>query len=425
MTNPRLPDDDREEPPMVLGALIGAGAQVERAVRRVAGLLHIRVLLFIWGAGTIAIFLFVLSASVADLPGWQGVLRGLFGGAFIALLFAAAFGWFLLWARGSGSGRRDERSGGGSAELNTLLAPQLRELTAARADVIRQARARSRIRVPLGIAGALVFWILSQWNADPPGAFELLMFLAVGAIAGEVWAINKLQTQYERLYKSRVLPALAARVGDLTYKPASADKVQRLRAARILPECDSVDADDEIAGTHRGLGLSIIEARLRRRSGKETRTVFDGLLIEIVLPRSLTGTTAVLTDEGVFGNFKTSWKTEGLETVRLEDPEFERRFEVYSNDQIEARALLTPAFMERFTSLAKSSGFSLPGAMAEGNRLVVALPKAMGTGDLFEPPAYWKPAGGQALVALERDIRAVLSIADTVVNLDFWAAGRR
>lgn len=81
--------------------------------------------------------------------------------------------------------------------------------------------------------------------------------------------------------------------------------------------------------------------------------------------------------------------------------------------------------MERFTSLAKSSGFSLPGAMAEGNRLGVALPKAMGTGDLFEPPPYWKPAGGEALVALERDIRAVLSVADTVVNLDFWAAGKR
>lgn len=410
---------------MVLGALIGAGAQVERAVRRVVGMLHIRVLLFIWGAGTIAMFLFVLSASLVDLPGWQGALRGVFGGAFIALLFAAAFGWFLLWARGSGSSRRDEPSGERSGELNTVLAPQLRELNAARADTIRQAKARSTTRVPIGIAAALVFWVLAQWNDDPPGAFELVMFLVVGAIAGEVWAINKLQTQYERLYKSRVLPALAARVGDLTYKPASADKVHRLRAARILPECDTVKADDEIAGTHRGLGISIIEAQMKRRSGKNTQTVFDGLLIEIMLPRSLTGTTAVLTDEGVFGNFKTRWKTEGLETVRLEDPEFERRFEVYSNDQIEARALLTPAFMERFTSLAKSSGFSLPGAMAEGNRLVVALPKAMGTGDLFEPPPYWKPAGGQALAALERDIRAVLGIADTVVNLDFWAAGRR
>ena len=109
----------------------------------------------------------------------------------------------------------------------------------------------------------------------------------------------------------------------------------------------------------------------------------------------------------------------------LEDPEFERHYEVYSNDQIEARALLTPAFMERFTALAATSGFSLPGALAEGNRLVVALPKSLGTGKLFEPRRYWKPAGGEALVVLERDIRAVLSMADTVISLDFFAAGRR
>jgi hypothetical protein len=112
-----------------------------------------------------------------------------------------------------------------------------------------------------------------------------------------------------------------------------------------------------------------------------------------------------------------------MEPVRLEDPRFEGQYEVYSTNQIEARALLTPAFMERFMALAARSAFSLPAAMAEGNRLVVALPKCLGTGDLFEPPVYWKPAGGQALIALEQDIRAVLSMADTVIDLDFWAAG--
>ncbi len=31
----------------------------------------------------------------------------------------------------------------------------------------------------------------------------------------------------------------------------------------------------------------------------------------------------------------------------------------------------------------------------------------------------------RALLALEDDIRAVLSMADTVIDLDFWATGRR
>ena len=153
--------------------------------------------------------------------------------------------------------------------------------------------------------------------------------------------------------------------------------------------------------------------------------MFDGLFVGITLPRSLTGTTVVLTDRGVWQNFKASWRGPQLETVRLEHQEFEKRYEVSSTDQIEARALLTPAFMDRFVELASRAEFAMPGAIAEGNTMTVALPKRMGAGDLFEPPAYWKPAGGAALVRLESDIRAVLKMADTVIKLDFFAAGRQ
>jgi hypothetical protein len=424
MNNERSPGNNRDGPPAVVAALITASAAVTRSVRAVLASLDLRVYMFLWAAGTAGIFLLILSTSIAQATGWEAVLQGIFVAVFTALLFAAGFGWLLMWGRGPRSATPAEDAAG-VAELDSLLAPQLRELNAVRADVARQVKARSMSRIPLGMAGALALWILAQANDQPPEGFELVMWLILGAVAGEVWAFTKLQREYERLYKSRVLPALAARFGDLTYKHASPDDVHQLGAARILPECDSVRAEDEIAGTYRGLGIRIVEARLQHRSGDNDRTVFDGLLIEIMLPRRLTGTTAVLTDEGLFGNLKKRWQIDTMETVRLENPEFERRFEVYSDDQIEARALLTPAFMERFMALASTSGFSLPGALAEGNRLVIALPKTLGTGDLFEAPMYWTPAGGRPLVVLEKDIRAVLAMADTVVGLDFWAAGQR
>lgn len=40
--------------------------------------------------------------------------------------------------------------------------------------------------------------------------------------------------------------------------------------------------------------------------------------------------------------------------VMLEDPEFRDMFSVYSNDQVEARYILTTAFMERFKKMEKS-----------------------------------------------------------------------
>lgn len=405
------------------GLLAGASTRLADAIWSFIASINRRTRLFLWAAGTAAAFFGVLILTIAESPNLGGMVRGFFAGLFVALLFAAAGAWLLMWTNSPRS-RTHLDIAKAAAGLDTLLAPTLRELNAVRAGVIRDVKARSATRVPLGIAGSVALWMLAQWSDDPPGYFELLIFVVCGAIAGELWAVGKLDREYGRQYKDRVLPRLAARFGDLTYRQASLDAVHRLQAQRILQEFDIVNADDEIVGTYRGLPLDLVEARLSRQSGQNASVVFDGLLIELTLPRRLTGTTVVLTDEGMFGNLKAGWTSGAMQRVRLEDPRFEQRYEVYSDDQVEARALLTPAFMERFMALAALSGFSLPGAMAEGNRLVVALPKGVGARDLFEPPVYWKPAGGQALLQLEEDIRAVLSMADTVIELDFWATGR-
>jgi hypothetical protein len=351
------------------------------------------------------------------------VFKGLAAGAVTALVFAAAFGWLLLWATGARSQEPvvDTATVG---DLEMLVAPVLRELNAVRRDVIKKVKERSATRVPLAAAAAFVFWLVAQLTADdPPGFSGLLIWLLIGAVAGETWAAHKLEKDYRRLYKDRVLPRLAARFGDLTYRQASHQDIQRLGAHRVFSDFDQVRAEDEITGTYRGLPISIVEARLERRSGDNHQMIFDGLLIQLTLPRGLTGTTAVISDEGMLGNFKASWRGGALQPVRLEDLRFEKRYEVYGTDQVEARALLTPAFMERFMALAGRSGFALPGALAEGNRMVVALPKSLHQRDLFEPPVYWKPAGGRAMLALNDDISAVLSMADTVIDLDFWARG--
>ncbi|WP_419807810.1 hypothetical protein [Sphingomonas sp.] len=50
-----------------------------------------------------------------------------------------------------------------------------------------------------------------------------------------------------------------------------------------------------------------------------------------------------------------------------------------------ARALLAPALMGRFLTLGGRSGFVRPVALAEDNRLTIALPPSR-YGDMFEPP---------------------------------------
>ena len=423
MTDSPLPDLDRDAPPLVSGLLMRGSERASRTFLAAARRIPERLQIVIWFGGSAALFVAVLVASIAQSPTLEGVLSGLLGGFFLALLFAAAGGWMLLWIR------RPSRASSATvaappSRVAEALAPTLRELSRARGEVIRQVRARSVMRVPAGILAAVLLWILAQSSDDPPTVFDFFMYLLVGALGGELWAIGHLDRDYRRLYKDRVLPHLAKQFGELTYQQASAVDVSRLSNHRILKEFTTVKIDDEICGTYRTLPLRIVEARLEKRSGNNRQVVFDGVLVEVTLPRTLSGTTVLMPDAGIIGNLAAGWRSDGLEHVALEDPRFEARYEVYGSNQIEARALLTPAFMERFMALGERAGLTPPGAVAEGNRLMMALPKRVAT-DLFEPPAYWKASGEEVLVALSNDIRAVLNMADAIIELDFWASGRR
>jgi hypothetical protein len=423
--NDLRPADNLEQPPFVQGLIMGAIEQSGAWLHGMLRAIDQRVLIRVWGLGAAGLFVLVLIGSIAQSPTVIGVLQGVFAGLFLALLFAVGFGFLLQWARKDRVETTPAEASARAGALDARLAPALRDLTALRADIMSQVKARSVMRVPLGTAGGVLAWILARQGDDPPSVPAIALFMLIGALAGEYWAAYKLARQYRRRYKESVLPQIASELGNLTYRESSKREMERLAGMRILPHYDSLDSDDEIHGVHSGLPIRIVEVRLRRRQNKKRVTVFDGLMIGITLPRSLTGTTLVLTDRGAWENFKAGWGGADLETVRLEHQEFEKRYEVRSTDQIEARALLTPAFMERFVELGTRGGFSVPGAIAEGNTLTVALPKRMGAGDLFEPPPYWMPAGGAALVRLENDIRAVLRIADTVIRLDFFAAGRQ
>lgn len=166
------------------------------------------------------------------------------------------------------------------------------------------------------------------------------------------------------------------------------------------------------------MSLSIVELKLTKGSGKNERTVFHGLTAAVTLPRGLSGTTVVVPDRGMFGNLAERLRGGPCEPVRLEDPAFEKAYEVYGSDQVSARALLTPAFMERFMALAGSGHFGAPAALVQDNRLLMALEARAGR-DLFEPPSYRKPAAGrEALIQLHDDIATVLKAADAVIDLD-------
>jgi len=77
-----------------------------------------------------------------------------------------------------------------------------------------------------------------------------------------------------------------------------------------------------------------------------------------------------------------------LQRVYLEDPEFNRRYKVYSNDQIEGRYLITPAFMERFKNIQTAFGTQNVKCSFVDDKFFLAIPtkqNAFEIGNLFTP----------------------------------------
>lgn len=295
------------------------------------------------------------------------------------------------------------------------LAPVLAELETLRVATAAQIERRVRRFVPLGVAGGVLLWAWTQFSRTPGGLVEIAFFTAIGAAGGYGWASLALAGRYAATYKANVLPRLAQRFGALDYRPAVPPDAALLKRQRLFRHFDLLRADDEIFGTYRGVPINIVELTLTERDGNDARTVFSGLLTRITLPRTRVGTTAVVADAGMLGNLRDAF---GGDRVRLEDPAFERVYQVFGTDQIAARALLTPAFMTRFLSLGERTGFRRPLALAQDDQLTIALPK-QAPHDLFEPPDYSRPAASRAALAkLGDDLAAVFALADAVIDLD-------
>jgi hypothetical protein len=76
------------------------------------------------------------------------------------------------------------------------------------------------------------------------------------------------------------------------------------------------------------------------------------------------------------------------ELVKMEDPEFERLFKVFSTDQIEARYILTPNMIRRIVEFRKKTDSPIRLSFI-ASRVFVAIPTHH---NHFEPPSLFAPA---------------------------------
>lgn len=106
------------------------------------------------------------------------------------------------------------------------------------------------------------------------------------------------------------------------------------------------------------------------------------------------------------------YKKKKMQNVKLEDLTFDRKFNVYTQDQIEARYLLTPAFMERLKSLETSFGTkNIKCSFFEDNIMF-----AISTNkDLFELGSLYKSL--KSKISIEEFYNEIHSIQEMINHL--------
>jgi hypothetical protein len=207
-------------------------------------------------------------------------------------------------------------------------------------------------------------------------------------------AYLRLRHGYRERFKQEVIAPIVERIDPcLRYEPGGSIAREEFEASSLFDRrVDSFEGEDHVAGRIGATRLRFSEVEARHRAndagGRATwHTVFKGFFIVADFPKTFHGTTLILPDstEPLLGHIAHTLQVVTAprgEVVRLEDAEFERLFVVYSDDQAEARSVLSAGIIERIIRFRKRTGQTLCLSFAR-SCVYVAIPSQR---DRFEPP---------------------------------------
>ena len=199
----------------------------------------------------------------------------------------------------------------------------------------------SKIFVVLLIGGGflvsyfkLPVWLLIAW------------FIAIVILC--IFACDSMVTsqKFKDKLKTKLLAKILSVFGDFNvFTSSSLITLEEIKKYGLFPYAVNKNDDDNIAGFYNGMSLYLTESTLSHREHKSSVTDFKGLIVKTVLNKNYEGMTIL----NIKGNHYSN--KSGLERVTLEDPEFNNLYEIFSDNQVEARYILTPSFMQRLKDI--------------------------------------------------------------------------
>lgn len=178
--------------------------------------------------------------------------------------------------------------------------------------------------------------------------FPILIFCLIGGSIYYHFARSKYVKEFKNVL---AVPVLRSMFGDARYYPERGFTSEEFQAARLIKWRGDFryHSEDLIAGVHRGISFRQADVKITHTtgSGKNRHTVVDvnGRIWEFDCPRQVSSNVLIVKD-----NTHAALEY-GMNKIEMEDVEFNRMFDVYSEDEHSAFYVLTPHFMEYIKSL--------------------------------------------------------------------------
>jgi hypothetical protein len=193
----------------------------------------------------------------------------------------------------------------------------------------------------------------------------------------------------------------------------------------ILQDYNHYNGDDYVAGKVGATSIEFSELHIEHETSdgrrRQRHTVFQGIFFIADFNKKFKTSTYVLPDVmeralGSLGKFLQSKNPARNELVSLENPEFEKYFVVYGDDQIEARYILSPALMERLVALRKKSGKNIYVAFKESKIYI-----AISHGAIFEPSIFGTILSFEPIRKYYEDLNFAVGVVDDLnLNTRIW-----
>lgn len=250
-----------------------------------------------------------------------------------------------------------------AAFYDTQIAPYFRD---------QESKRRNAVKNSIIIGGVAAILVLGLLALGPFGELnlQLSVLLGFGGVGLSSFFLNKARNQIAAGLLERVCGFLGFKYRQDISRPAIASELDRMK---LLPRYNREAWEDEVIGERHGAGFVLCEAKLKKVTqgkNRHEKTVFHGQVLVIDYPKEFLGETIIRRDAGMLNRLMKPGKE--FQNVGLVSSKFEKAFEAWTTDQVEARELLDPLVLERFEELERLfDGAKFRGAFSKGKLVVV------------------------------------------------------